>query len=291
MNDKKIKSAVLQLLAEKNYITYNKVLAKTIGLEATIVFGELSSISNIYGTDDFFCLKEQIENDTCLNSRAVRLALKTLQDIGLISIIKKGCPCKNYYTLHTCKLLEILSDAENDSSSDVKNDSSSGAKSDTTSDIKNDTTSGVKSDTTFKENIRENIRENINNKSFSKDAIEISQFLYNSCQENDSKFFRTERQLDQWTSDIEKLNRIDKRDYVEIWQVMKWCRNNTFWKPNIMSGSKFRQKYEMLLQQMKNDKRGNPNLRDYNKHNEFVELMKRKASEVYDDEELKDVPF
>ena len=58
-----------------------------------------------------------------------------------------------------------------------------------------------------------------------------------------------------------------------------------------MSGSKFRQKYEMLLQQMKNDKRGNPNLRDYNKHNEFVELMKRKASEVYDDEELKDVPF
>jgi hypothetical protein len=58
-----------------------------------------------------------------------------------------------------------------------------------------------------------------------------------------------------------------------------------------MSGSKFRQKYEMLLQQMKNDKRGNPNLRDFSKHNEFVELMKRKASEVYDDEELKDVPF
>lgn len=148
----------------------------------------------------------------------------------------------------------------------------------------------------YNNNIYNNINNNVpsfekETKEYSKDAIEISQFLYNSCQENDSKFFRTERQLDQWTSDIEKLNRIDKRDYVEIWQVMKWCRNNTFWKPNIMSGSKFRQKYEMLLQQMKNDKRGNPNLRDYNKHNEFVELMKRKASEVYDDEELKDVPF
>ena len=248
MTDKKIRSAVLQLISQKNYITYNKVLAKAIGLEATIVFGELSSVSNIFGTDDFFCLKEQIEDDTCLTSRAVRLALKTLQETGLISIVKKGCPCKNYYTLHEDKLLEILSDVKIDTSSDT---SLSGVKIDITSDIKIDTTSDIKIDTTFKKDNKEKIKENI---IYPQEAIDLTQYLYNSCKEKDSCFKRTEKQLEKWTNEFDLLHRKDGREWSQIDSVLKWARNDDFWRKNILSAGTFREKFDRLYAQMLDDK-------------------------------------
>lgn len=163
----------MKLLAQDNYISYNRDLARRIGPEATIVFGELCSVSNLFGTEDFYCLKEQIIDRTALSERAVRLSIKKLNELGVLGIIKKGIPCKNYYTINIEKLLELLDDNEpktptddNDESrddvfSDVESNTSSDINNDITSGVKNAITGDIKSAITFK-NKRENIKENIN---------------------------------------------------------------------------------------------------------------------------------
>ena len=240
------KNMILNLLSSNSYITYNKSLAKVIGVEATIVFGELCSASNMF-ENEFFFLKEQIEEDTCLSSRSVRLALKTLEDYNLITITKKGIPCKNYYTINIESLEYIFEKCI-----------TSGVKSDTSSDVKNDTTSIVKSDTTINNKINNKINNNIVvheiEKNYPKEAKELSNYLYSSCRQTDEHFERTEKQIEKWTSEFDKIHRLDKREWGEIKSVLYWTRNNKFWKSVILSASKFRDKYETLYSQMQNDK-------------------------------------
>ena len=50
---------------------------------------------------------------------------------------------------------------------------------------------------------------------------------------------------------IEKLNRIDKRSYEDIEKVIRWIKTaGNFWCPNIISGSKLREKYPQVFLQM-----------------------------------------
>ncbi len=54
-----------------------------------------------------------------------------------------------------------------------------------------------------------------------------------------------------WAVDIEKLIRIDQRDYETIKKVIKWCKEEgNFWIPNILSGKKLREKFPTLFAQM-----------------------------------------
>ncbi len=87
----------------------------------------------------------------------------------------------------------------------------------------------------------------------SQEAVDLAQYLYSSLLEDDPKLKKTSRQLDTWARDIDKLHRLDGRDWEEITDVMEWARSDTFWKPNIQSGSKFREKFTTLLGQMKRD--------------------------------------
>lgn len=127
---------ILQLLAKENYITYHKTLAKVIGVDEAILFGELCSMSNLYGYE-FFCEQSKLINDTCLSEYRLRNALKTLQKEKLVSVIKKGLPAKNYYILNEEKLLEIL---ECQSTSAIKFDTTGGDKFKGTGDSKIDST-------------------------------------------------------------------------------------------------------------------------------------------------------
>lgn len=50
-----------------------------------------------------------------------------------------------------------------------------------------------------------------------------------------------------WSEDIEKLNRLDGRDWAEIESVANWAFSNEFWSTNILSGSKLREKFSTLV--------------------------------------------
>lgn len=117
---------VLDLIASDNYITLNKTLLKKLGIEATILFGSLCSYQRYFNGEEFYKEQDKLIEDTCLTEYLLRNATKILKDLGLISVIKKGLPAKNYYKVNADKLLDMLS--------------TSGVKFDTTGDIKNDTT-------------------------------------------------------------------------------------------------------------------------------------------------------
>lgn len=153
---------IINLLAKQNFIMVNKPLAKTIGVNAAIVFGELCSISSIFNDEEFFYQKEKIEEDTCLGNDAVRSAIKKLQEIGLISVIKKGLPCKNYYTIHEDVLLELL---DNITTSNTVTESTSNTDFKISSDTDTHTTTDTDNNSTFnnKNKTKEYINKNLNN--------------------------------------------------------------------------------------------------------------------------------
>ena len=148
--------SILQLLSKKNYIAYNKGLAKKIGVDEAILFGEMCSLTNVYG-DEFFCDQETLMEETCLTEYRVRNAIKTLQEVGLLKVERKGMPAKNYYTLNEDVLIDML---------DLHRTSC--AKFDTTRDCKFDTTDGEKEKRSKKEKdtyiYSNNIREEKKNK-------------------------------------------------------------------------------------------------------------------------------
>ena len=155
---------ILQLLARQNYITYHKTLAKEIGVDEAILFGELCSMSDLYG-EEFFCEQSKLMNDTCLTEYRIRNALKNLQKAGLVSIKKKGLPAKNYYVLNEKNLLKLL-----------ERHRTSGAKFDTTGNSNFDTTGSIKIDTTFNKNT-----DSKNTRSKNTDYIHIKDMYNDTC--------------------------------------------------------------------------------------------------------------
>lgn len=70
----------------------------------------------------------------------------------------------------------------------------------------------------------------------------------------------TEKDKQHWAADFDKCNRIDGYDWWDISDVLHFSQQSPFWRKNILSGKKFREKYDRLLIEMteenrKNDKR------------------------------------
>lgn len=84
------------------------------------------------------------------------------------------------------------------------------------------------------------------------DAVAVAEFIAGSILDRDPKFSRLingkrAHTVHVWAGDIEKINRIDKREWSEIWRVTRWCREDPFWSSNILSGSKLREKFSDLI--------------------------------------------
>lgn len=56
--------------------------------------------------------------------------------------------------------------------------------------------------------------------------------------------------VQKWASDFDKILRIDKRPVEDIRSVMAWAQRDSFWKSNILSPKKLRDKFDTLYMQM-----------------------------------------
>ena len=82
-------------------------------------------------------------------------------------------------------------------------------------------------------------------------AERLAHLLYDLHRQIDTHFTTSQKHVEQWAKDIEKLNRIDKRSYEDIEKVIRWIKTaGNFWCPNIISGSKLREKYPQVFLQM-----------------------------------------
>ncbi|AXH71816.1 hypothetical protein HOT76_gp39 [Eggerthella phage PMBT5] len=125
---------IIDILASGNYITYNKVIAKKLGIDEAIVFGEMCSKQAIYG-ECFFIQMDRIMEDTCLTEYRVRNAIKSLKSCGIITVSKKGVPAKNYYSVCQDEVIDMLNLHQ---TSSIKFDRTGYDKFGSTSDVESD---------------------------------------------------------------------------------------------------------------------------------------------------------
>lgn len=80
--------------------------------------------------------------------------------------------------------------------------------------------------------------------------IELTQLLINKILENNPSSHiisgLTEKRRAAWIDDCRKLREIDKRSPEDIERIIVWCQEDNFWKANILSMSKLREKFDQL---------------------------------------------
>jgi predicted phage replisome organizer len=81
----------------------------------------------------------------------------------------------------------------------------------------------------------------------------LAEYLSKQISERLSKPLQTEKILQQWAYEFNKLIRLDKYDIDEIKKVLVFSQKNNFWQSNILSAGKFRKQYLVLLSQMRHD--------------------------------------
>ena len=79
----------------------------------------------------------------------------------------------------------------------------------------------------------------------------LAKYLFNHISKRRPNFKKPNFKA--WTSDIEKMIRIDKRDTEEIKKVIEWCQKDDFWKNNILSTTKLRKQYDQLALKMESE--------------------------------------
>lgn len=62
--------------------------------------------------------------------------------------------------------------------------------------------------------------------------------------------------LQKWADDMRLMMERDSRTKEQIEYLIDWCQQDSFWKGNILSASKLREKYDQLVIQVKNRKGG-----------------------------------
>lgn len=107
------------LLSSSKYIIVNKDLIKSLGLNEAIILGELCSEytywENNNKLDDdgyFYSTRENIENNTGINAHFQRIAMKNLEELGILLSKKMGIPCKKYYKINENIVIEYLQKAK-----------------------------------------------------------------------------------------------------------------------------------------------------------------------------------
>lgn len=106
--------SILSILASDNFITVNRAVAKIVGLEAAVIFGELASEHNYWQKNNpewdgsFFSTVENLEEKTFLSAHQQREAIKRLEDQGWLTMEKRGMPARRYIRLNEEKITESL---------------------------------------------------------------------------------------------------------------------------------------------------------------------------------------
>lgn len=89
--------------------------------------------------------------------------------------------------------------------------------------------------------------------------------------------------LDKWNDEMDKLERIDKYDTMQIRSAIDWCQQDSFWKSNILSVPKLREKIPTLfLQMQRKQTSGNGKVSSFTRLQQLArEEQEREASGNY----------
>jgi len=81
------------------------------------------------------------------------------------------------------------------------------------------------------------------------EEFKLASLLRDLIKENTPTF--KEPNLQDWTDEVDKMVRLDKRTYEQIEIVIRWSQNDDFWQSNILSTKKLRKNFDMLVSKIK----------------------------------------
>lgn len=181
---------------------------------------------------------ERICRYTCLSERTVRATLASLVHSGLIvecdpRIVQAYIPRADRrpkgYNLVMGGVREVQVVEErgaNDGSDGVQMTTERGAS------------------VAPKTSLKPSLEPSFNNKS--EQAHELCELLASMMVKNGC---RPPTISDRWVDDMDRLMRLDGRDYDMVRKIIIWAQTNDFWRGNILSPTKLRQKFDTLLMQ------------------------------------------
>lgn len=136
-----------------------------------------------------------------------------------------------------------------------------------------------------------NDKEVINNnveKKFSDDheATVLTKLLVKMMLQNNpnARIPKTEKQKENWIDSLEKIHRLDGYSYDQIKKAIIWSQNNDFWKSNILSTKKLREKMPTLVLQMDRNQ-SKPQSRPMSRYERTVSELDRLYQEALLDEQ------
>ena len=101
---------IKKLLSNSAYWTINKELARDIGLDATIVLQHFIDLQSSFFEDGgFYQQQDRIIKDLPITIDYLRKAVKVLVNKGFLSVVKKGVPAKNHYTVLEGNIMAYMS--------------------------------------------------------------------------------------------------------------------------------------------------------------------------------------
>jgi len=104
--------------------------------------------------------------------------------------------------------------------------------------------------------INKNDKNDKNKKTFISDSTEygLSELLFNEILKNNPNHKKPNLQT--WAKEIDRMIRLDKRTPADIREMIIWVQGDSFWKCNILSAAKLREKFDQLWVKMKNGSKG-----------------------------------
>ena len=84
------------------------------------------------------------------------------------------------------------------------------------------------------------------------DPYLLAKLLENEILKNNPKFPESEKQKQSWAKDFDLMIRRDNISADDIAEIIMWCQQDAFWRSNILSGKKLREKYQQLRMKMNN---------------------------------------
>jgi biotin operon repressor len=122
---KELKRMLLSKSIGKNsYWSLNKQLVRTLGLESALILQHIIDLQEVFKKNEIFQSQPNMAEELGITEYAVKNKIVELSKGGYINIVKKGVPCKNYYSTNDEKIIEILvTELDGTKSTDLLGDS------------------------------------------------------------------------------------------------------------------------------------------------------------------------
>lgn len=299
--------SVLKLLSNQGFISYNKLVARELGVYEAILLGELCSIFMQFNCNEFYFTQDKICNDTALSIKQIRCAIKTLEDKGFLTVTKKGVPCKNWYLLNkevinnfftnihegqTCNAEKSELDVPNLPNKENSNGASSEAKTD--AQLNNNTSKNTevrihnnnskpvaeKKVTKTESKKAESLKKQEKIQIFLSSLSEQDSFIFDKCvtslfefrKSQDSKFNRSSIQLTEWKYKFALFANESSRTSTEVLNTLSFALSDSWWSGCMYNPDNLIKNYDKIIfKQNKNLNKQSSSPRSYQQPRQFDE--------------------